>query len=61
MIRENPAEFDKALKRRGLSPLSEMILAIDSSRRLKISVSEKERAELNKAAKDAGLAKAERK
>ena len=59
MIRENPAEFDKALKRRGLSPLSEMILAIDSSRRLKISVSEKERAELNKAAKDAGLAKAE--
>ena len=58
MIRENPAEFDNALKRRGLSPLSEMILAIDSSRRLKISVSEKERAEQNKAAKDAGLAKA---
>ena len=32
-IRDNPAAFDAALKRRGLAPLSASLLAIDEKRR----------------------------
>ncbi|MDE3121062.1 MAG: serine--tRNA ligase [Paracoccaceae bacterium] len=54
-IRENPAAFDAALARRGLSPLSAVVLAIDEMRRAKILAAETARAELNKASKHAGL------
>ena len=39
-IRENPAAFDAALARRGLSPVSPEILAIDEARRAKITAAE---------------------
>ena len=35
-IRDNPAAFDAALKRRGLAPLSASLLAIDERRRTAI-------------------------
>jgi len=35
-IRENPAAFDAALSRRGLSPLSPSLLALDEARRTAI-------------------------
>jgi seryl-tRNA synthetase len=39
-IRENPAAFDAALAKRGLSPMSADILALDGARRAKITASE---------------------
>ena len=50
-IRENPAAFDAALAKRGLSPLSPEILALDEARRAKITASETAQAEANAAAK----------
>jgi len=32
-IRENPEQFDKAVKRRGLEPVADTILALDKQRR----------------------------
>jgi seryl-tRNA synthetase len=58
MIRETPDAFDKALGRRGLSPMSSDILAVDEARRGKILAAETAQAEVNKASKDAGAAKA---
>lgn len=57
-IRENPAAFDAALSRRGLSAMSTEILALDTDRRAKISAAEAAQAEQNKASKDVGAAKA---
>ena len=57
-IRENPAEFDAALARRGAAPLSSEILALDADRRAKIQAAEAAQAEQKKAAKDVGAAKA---
>ena len=57
-IRENPAEFDAALARRGAAPLSSDILALDADRRAKIQAAEAAQAEQKKAAKDVGAAKA---
>ena len=57
-IRENPAAFDLGLKRRGASPLSSEVLAIDEARRGKILAAETAQAEVNKVSKDAGAAKA---
>ena len=57
-IRENPAAFDAALSRRGLSGLSSEILALDADRRAKILAAETATAEQNKASKDVGAAKA---
>ena len=57
-IRENPAAFDAALARRGLSPLSAEVLAIDEARRAKILASETAKAEQNAASKQVGAAKA---
>ncbi len=57
-IRENPAAFDAALGKRGLSAMSPDILALDEARRAKITASETAQAEANAAAKQIGAAKA---
>ena len=58
MIRENPAAFDAALGRRGLSAMSSEILAIDTARRAKITAAEDALATRNAASKYVGKAKA---
>lgn len=57
MIRENPAAFDAAMARRGLSSLSSDILALDEARRAKILAAEEAQAARNKASKEVGAAK----
>ena len=57
-IRDNPAQFDAALARRGLSGLSQEILALDEARRTAIRQAEEAKAEINGLSKDAGAAKA---
>src|SRR6195952_4371676 len=56
-IRDNPAAFDAALKRRGLAPLSASLLAIDEKRRAAIMASEQAQARRNPASKEIGDAK----
>jgi seryl-tRNA synthetase len=56
-IRDNPQGFDAALKRRGLSPLSASLLAIDEQRRAAILASEQAQARRNAASKEIGEAK----
>ena len=58
-IRDNPAAFDAALARRGLSGLSAEILALDEARRTAIRKAEEAKAEINSLSKDAGAAKAQ--
>ncbi len=58
MIRENPAAFDAALARVGVDAMSSDILAIDASRRAKITAAEEALAARNAASKDVGKAKA---
>src|ERR1700675_779106 len=55
-IRDNPAAFDAALKRRGLAPLSASLLAIDERRRAAIMASEQAQARRNAASKEIGEA-----
>ena len=57
-IRENPAQFDAALARRGLAPLSSEILSHDEARRAKILAAESAQAAQNAASKEVGAAKA---
>ncbi|MFN6925215.1 MAG: serine--tRNA ligase [Tabrizicola sp.] len=57
-IRENPAAFDAALARRGLSPMAAELLAIDEARRAKILAAETAAAAQNAASKEVGAAKA---
>ena len=57
-IRENPAAFDAALARRGLSPLSSDVLALDEARRAAILAAETAQAAQNAASKEVGAAKA---
>src|SRR5450755_2664035 len=57
LIRDNPAAFDAALKRRGLAPLSSSLLAIDEKRRAAILKSEQAQARRNSASKEIGDAK----
>ena len=57
-IREEPAAFDRALARRGLSAMSSEILALDEARRSKIHQAELAQAEQNRASKEVGAAKA---
>ena len=57
-IRENPAEFDAALAKRGLSGVSAQVLKIDEARRARIHAAETAQADQNKASKDVGAAKA---
>jgi len=56
-IRDNPAAFDTALKRRGLGPLSASLLAIDEKRRGAIQEAEQALARRNAASKEIGEAK----
>jgi seryl-tRNA synthetase len=56
-IRDNPAAFDAALKRRGLQPLAASLLAIDEKRRAAIMASEQAQARRNSASKEIGDAK----
>jgi seryl-tRNA synthetase len=56
-IRDNPAAFDAALKRRGLEPQSSSLLAIDEKRRAAIMASEQAQARRNSASKEIGDAK----
>jgi seryl-tRNA synthetase len=56
-IRDNPAAFDAALKRRGLAPLAASLLAIDEKRRAAIMASEQAQARRNSASKEIGDAK----
>ncbi|WP_347313064.1 serine--tRNA ligase [Defluviimonas sp. SAOS-178_SWC] len=57
-IRDNPAQFDAALLRRGLSGMSSEILAIDEARRARILAAETAQAAQNAASKEVGAAKA---
>ena len=56
-IRDNPQAFDTALKRRGLEPMSVLLLAIDEQRRAAILASEQAQARRNSASKEIGDAK----
>src|SRR5437660_6368864 len=56
-IRDNPTAFDAGLKRRGLEPMSAMLLAIDEKRRAAILASEQAQARRNAASKEIGEAK----
>ena len=57
-IRENPAVFDAALARLGMSPVSSQVLALDTARREAIAASEAALAARNAASKQVGAAKA---
>ena len=59
LIRKDPEGFDAALAMRGLSAMSSDILAIDESRRAKITAAEAALAERNSASKQIGAAKAQ--
>src|SRR5215470_3035840 len=56
-IRDNPAAFDAALKRRGLAPVSASLLAIDENRRAAILAAEQAQARRNAASREIGDAK----
>ena len=56
-IRENPAAFDAALSRRGLTPLSPDLLALDEARRTAIHGAETAQSAQNAASREAGAAK----
>ena len=56
-IRENPAAFDAALARRGVSDASSGLLKLDGDRRAAILAAETAQAEQNKASKEVGAAK----
>ena len=56
-IRDNPQAFDAGLKRRGLDPLSNSLIAIDELRRARIRVSESFQAKRHAVSKQVGDAK----
>jgi seryl-tRNA synthetase len=56
-IRDNPEAFDRALKRRGLAPLAETLLALDQQRRALVTKLEQAQARRNAASKEIGDAK----
>ncbi|MGQ0446200.1 MAG: serine--tRNA ligase [Beijerinckiaceae bacterium] len=55
-IRENAELFDRGLKRRGLEPLAEKLLALDGKRRAAIAKSQAAQERRNAASKDIGAA-----
>jgi seryl-tRNA synthetase len=57
LIRENPAAFDAALAKRGLSPLADKLLEIDRVRREQLTAEQTNVAERNALAKQIGQAK----
>jgi seryl-tRNA synthetase len=59
-IREHPDAFDRGLKRRGLEPVSAMLIALDEKRRAAITKSEQAQARRNAASKEIGQAKAKK-
>jgi len=58
-IRENPADFDAGMARRGLEAQSEGLIALDSERRDIVTKAQDVQAERNKLSKEIGLAKRE--
>jgi seryl-tRNA synthetase len=56
-IRDNPAAFDAALGRRGLSPLSPQILALDAARRETLTTAQAIQTERNQLSKEIGQRK----
>ncbi|MCW9032805.1 MAG: serine--tRNA ligase [Rhodospirillales bacterium] len=58
-IRENPAEFDAGLGRRGLAPLSAELIALDAERRKVLTEAQQFQETRNKLSKKVGLAKRE--
>ena len=56
-IRENPDAFERGLKRRGLQPLSQKLIALDEKRRAAITKFEQAQARRNAASKEIGDAK----
>jgi seryl-tRNA synthetase len=59
-IRENPAAFDAALARRGLSPLAAGLVALDEGHRALITEAQTGQARRNEASKAIGAAKAKK-
>src|SRR5665647_921401 len=59
-IRDHTEAFDRGLARRGLAPLSGMLLALDEKRRAAITKSEQAQARRNAASKEIGQAKAKK-
>jgi seryl-tRNA synthetase len=57
-IRENPEVFDRGLKRRGLEPQAEKLLALDNARRAAIAISQEAQVRRNAASKEIGAAMA---
>jgi len=57
-LRDDPAAFDAAMQRRGLSGISAQVLQIDNARRTAIHASETAKADQNAASKQVGAAKA---
>ncbi|MCA8880599.1 MAG: serine--tRNA ligase [Rhodobacteraceae bacterium] len=57
-IRDNPAAFAAAMARRGMESVTDQLLALDSSRREKITAAESALSERNAASKAVGAAKA---
>jgi seryl-tRNA synthetase len=57
LIREHPDAFDRGLKRRGLEPQAQRLIALDEKRREKILALETAQARRNAASKEIGQAK----
>jgi seryl-tRNA synthetase len=55
-IRENAEIFDRGLKRRGLEPLAEKLLALDNDRRVAIAKSQEAQERRNRISKEIGAA-----
>ena len=58
-IRDNPEDLDRGLRRRGLEPVSEGILALDSRRRARQTELQTHRTRRNEASREIGAAKKE--
>jgi seryl-tRNA synthetase len=56
-IRDNPGAFDAALRRRGLEPQAQRLIALDEKRRAAIQAAETAQARRNAASKEIGEAK----
>jgi seryl-tRNA synthetase len=57
LIRDNPEAFDRGLKRRGLAPQAEGLIALDEKRRIAIQAAEAAQARRNAVSKEIGEAK----
>ena len=57
-IRDDPLSFDAGLARRGVAPVADEVLALDETRRARITAAEAALAERNAASREIGAAKA---